>query len=447
MADRKISQLTPTTTVDLADKYAMARGANNFYLTYETLQNNLTTPTGSFVKTVNGVSGDSSGNVAVSLASVETGLSSSFPPLPTDGDVYVISGETATDRTGSNGESFIYSSASADWFRLSGLDEAGNDARYVNVSGDTMTGDLILSSDPTVALEAATKQYVDGKTAVGTNGQTLRFNGTTLESTSTIFNNGTSVGIGTTTPKAPLHVNSELKIGSSTLNRDYIQLLATGDTGSIVNVNEVFKLHASGSTSTLELRSDARDIELNAGNNINAKSNRITNVVDPTTTQDAATKGYVDGLLTSTITGAVWDPTNTQQTYASATKITFNANSSRQTTTNDSSQVSWSTTNNEMALGEGTWHIMVDIRKDTQTSTGVRFFQIQYKTTAGTGTSGTLIDAAPSIVNVNGAANEKIHMEAFLTVPASTTYYVFTWVASGGDYTARFPKMLCKRIA
>jgi hypothetical protein len=45
--------------------------------------------TGSFVKTVNAVGPDASGNVAVSLASVETGLSSSFPPSPTDGDVYV----------------------------------------------------------------------------------------------------------------------------------------------------------------------------------------------------------------------------------------------------------------------------------------------------------------------------------------------------------------------
>jgi len=429
MADRKISQLTPTTTVDLADKYAMARGANNFYLTYETLQNNLTTPTGSFVKTVNGISGDASGNVAVSLASVETGLSSSFPPLPTDGDMYIISGETATDRTASNGQSFIYSSASADWFKLSDQDEAANDARYVNLSGDTMLGDLILSSDPTTALEAATKQYVDGKTAVGTNGQTLRFNGTTLEATSTLTNNGTTLTstiplIADQGSSATEGINIEANNGFSPslgfLQRGVAQSFLIKETSS------PYALSYTDGTGTVL---------------------RNISVATPTTGSHAATKNYVDGLLTSTVTGAVWDPTNTQQTYANATKITFNANSSRQITTNDSSQVSWSTTNNEMALGEGTWHIMVDIRKDTQTSTSIRFFQILYKTTAGTGTSGTLIDAAPSIVNVNGAAEEKIHMEAFLTVPASTTYYVFAWVVSGGSYTGRFPKMLCKRIA
>ena len=36
-----------------------------------------------------------------------------------------------------------------------------HDSTYVNVSGDTMTGALILSGDPTSAKHAATKQYVD----------------------------------------------------------------------------------------------------------------------------------------------------------------------------------------------------------------------------------------------------------------------------------------------
>lgn len=39
------------------------------------------------------------------------------------------------------------------------------DDRYVNITGDTLTGSLILSADPTLALEAATKQYVDSAVA------------------------------------------------------------------------------------------------------------------------------------------------------------------------------------------------------------------------------------------------------------------------------------------
>ena len=37
-----------------------------------------------------------------------------------------------------------------------------SDSRFVNVTGDTMTGALILNADPSSALGAATKQYVDG---------------------------------------------------------------------------------------------------------------------------------------------------------------------------------------------------------------------------------------------------------------------------------------------
>jgi hypothetical protein len=42
-----------------------------------------------------------------------------------------------------------------------GIDEATADERYVDVAGDTMTGQLILAADPVLPLEAVTKQYVD----------------------------------------------------------------------------------------------------------------------------------------------------------------------------------------------------------------------------------------------------------------------------------------------
>lgn len=46
------------------------------------------------------------------------------------------------------------------------------DSRYVNVTGDTMTGALTLSGDPTLALHASTKQYVDN-TTVSLSGDTM----------------------------------------------------------------------------------------------------------------------------------------------------------------------------------------------------------------------------------------------------------------------------------
>lgn len=117
--------------------------------------------TSSFVKSVNGINPNpTTGNVAVAIGSVETGLSSSIPASADDADIWIVSGETGSN-TGSNGKAFIYSTASSQWFEISNLDQAENDVRYVNTTGDTMTGLLVLSGDPTLPLHAATRQYVD----------------------------------------------------------------------------------------------------------------------------------------------------------------------------------------------------------------------------------------------------------------------------------------------
>lgn len=112
------------------------------------------------VKTVNGNSPDVAGNVATALTNVDTGLSASRPTTADNGTVYVVSGETGA-LTGSNGDAYIYSVDEAQWFELAPADRAQNDARYVNVAGDTMGGDLLLNVDPTQNLQAVTKQYAD----------------------------------------------------------------------------------------------------------------------------------------------------------------------------------------------------------------------------------------------------------------------------------------------
>lgn len=53
------------------------------------------------------------------------------------------------------------------------LDETVTDARYVKKAGDTMTGELLLAADPTDALGAATKQYVDAVSTKLANGYFL----------------------------------------------------------------------------------------------------------------------------------------------------------------------------------------------------------------------------------------------------------------------------------
>jgi len=71
---------------------------------------------------------------------------------------------------------------------------------------------------------------------------------------------------------------------------------------------------------------------------------------------------------------------------------------------------------------------------------------MRYSTTAGTVYSGgTLIDASPT--KFDDTSGEKIHMEAFLTVPASSTYYAwFTNSTGGSGTTGRFQKAICRRI-
>jgi hypothetical protein len=46
--------------------------------------------------------------------------------------------------------------------------ETEADSRFVNVTGDTLTGALVLAADPVTNLQAATKQYVDSQVSSGT---------------------------------------------------------------------------------------------------------------------------------------------------------------------------------------------------------------------------------------------------------------------------------------
>lgn len=102
-------------------------------------------------RTITGTAGDITvlngdgvaGNPTLDLVSVGTPVSASFVKITTDakGRVTATTAVTTSDIT-----SLV-------------------DATYVNVSGDTMTGFLTLSADPTTNLHAATKGYVDAVAA------------------------------------------------------------------------------------------------------------------------------------------------------------------------------------------------------------------------------------------------------------------------------------------
>lgn len=89
-----------------------------------------------------------------------------FPNSPVMGQVYT-----------SGAVSYIWNGYA--WDNMgSGTGESGD---YVKKTGDTMSGFLTLNADPTAALHAATKSYVDGESALpggGTAGQALVINST-----------------------------------------------------------------------------------------------------------------------------------------------------------------------------------------------------------------------------------------------------------------------------
>lgn len=146
------------------------------------------------------------------------------------------------------------------------------DDAKVDIAGDTMTGFLTLNANPVNPLHAATKQYVD---AVIPSVDTL---------TNTTFLNG----------------SNQIAVNLSTLNGHYLRIDGT----------------------------NAMTANLNAG------TNKIVNVVDPTNPQDVATKAYVDANAprlntilsannTNTIANANFAQTWNWQLTGNTTAFTF----------------------------------------------------------------------------------------------------------------------------
>ena len=124
------------------------------------------------VRSVNGVAPASNGNVAVIIGRVFTGatvdpdlaasIMSASPPKQSS-DIYIV----ADGSNPNNGRTFIYDGTN--WLEVA-TDLSTTDARYVNVAGDSMEGDLIvptgtkiiITDAPIGSTDAVNKAYVDG---------------------------------------------------------------------------------------------------------------------------------------------------------------------------------------------------------------------------------------------------------------------------------------------
>jgi len=124
------------------------------------------------VKKVNGVSPNSAGEIAISLGRNYTGIynggSFTTSGTPVEGDIFIVSG----DPTGSNnGRTFIFVSTS--WNEITN-NIGTTDARYVQLAGSTMQGNLLfptgkkitLTDQPSLATDAANMAYVDASKTV-----------------------------------------------------------------------------------------------------------------------------------------------------------------------------------------------------------------------------------------------------------------------------------------
>ncbi|MDG1849532.1 MAG: hypothetical protein P8I82_03455, partial [Flavobacteriales bacterium] len=110
------------------------------------------------VKSVNGSDPDSSGNVVVSLAAVNTGTLAA-KPLTTNaqekGDMYIVSGDSFEN----NGRTFI--SDGEEWREITS-NTAATDNRYVNQSGDEMQGNLNLGMNDILNVNDITAVTLNG---------------------------------------------------------------------------------------------------------------------------------------------------------------------------------------------------------------------------------------------------------------------------------------------
>ena len=109
--------------------------------------------------TVNGIVPDAAQNIVLNLTSTALGPRDGRPDSDLDGAVWIV--DNTDSEAAAAGTLYIFSDYTRSWQRIVGFTVAENDARYVNVTGDTMLAPLYLAADPVGANEASNKHYID----------------------------------------------------------------------------------------------------------------------------------------------------------------------------------------------------------------------------------------------------------------------------------------------
>lgn len=168
------------------------------------------------------------------------------------------------------------------------------DATYVNVNGDTMTGFLTLNADPSSALHAATKQYVDG-VAAG-----LSYKDSVKAATTAVLTitarTATTITIGGTT----LTVDGQTMANG---DRMLVKDATTGVAGAGTADNGIYTVGGIGSSVVLTRSTDADTTgELGGGDTVWVNQGTVQ--------ADTAWTITTDGAITIGTTGITWTQTS-----------------------------------------------------------------------------------------------------------------------------------------
>lgn len=105
--------------------------------------------------------------------------------------------------------------------RLTGVDFTATNGTTIVLAEGVRVNDII-------DVVNYTNATTSGVTGSGTSGYLPKWTGTSVVSNSLIFDNGTSVGIGTITPSAKLHLVGTLRINSTSVSNQFMELYTDG---------------------------------------------------------------------------------------------------------------------------------------------------------------------------------------------------------------------------